>query len=46
MHASTLNDTLPAQELRNHKMAHVFIGPVRQMASDARPEGDIEKAPN
>lgn len=43
--ASTLNDTLPGQELRNHEMAHVFIGPVRKMGSDASPKGDIEKAP-
>lgn len=45
MHSSSLNDSLPGQKLRNHKMAHIFVRPVRQMASNACPEGDIEKAP-
>ncbi len=26
-------------------MANVLIGPVRKMASDARPEGDVEETP-
>ena len=26
-------------------MANILIGPVRKMASDARPEGDVEEAP-
>lgn len=44
-HPSSLNDTLPGQELGDHKMADILIGPIGQMASDARPERDVEEAP-
>lgn len=34
---SSLDDSLPRQELRYHKMADVLVCPVRQMAGYAGP---------
>ena len=42
---SPFNNPLPRQKLRDHKMANILVGPVGEMASDARPEGDVEEAP-
>ena len=38
------NNPLPAQQLRNHEVAHVLIRPVAQMTRDARDERDVEHA--
>lgn len=35
-------DAMSCQQLRNHEMRNVFIGPVRKMACDTSKKGDIE----
>jgi hypothetical protein len=34
---------MSSQELRNHEMAHVLIGPISQMTSNTSKEGDVER---
>jgi len=41
----SFDDTLPRKQLRNHKVAHILIGPVRKMRSNTGDQGDVEDAP-
>ena len=35
---------MPAQQLTNHKMAHILIRPIAQMASNRRQQIDVKRA--
>lgn len=38
----SLNDSLPREELRYHKMTDILVGPVGKMTSNAGPQGYVE----
>jgi len=41
----SFDDTLPRKQLRDHKVTHILVGPVRKMRSNTGDQGDIEDAP-
>ena len=40
-HPSPLNNPLPRQKLRDHKVTYILISPIGQVTGDASPDGNV-----